>query len=219
MCKVRLGDDLIAHLGKQLLTVGEGNAAAELDVDDPSSAFEGLCYGITLTDAGAFAESLETLIRARGLHVSRKSEDYQGFEVHRISFFGTQFNYTVTDRVFVIGLGEPGAAELRAILDESSSRRAGTPPRPMPEAIEQRLDHALAAWDGIGVGDLAVLGDTLLSSMESALTADHGEIPPDFATARGIATAVMELLTRYELADLVTVTKTDGDEYRTQMIW
>src|SRR5262249_34928217 len=81
-CKVRLKEDLIDHLGKEVLTV-KGAADAEPGDAEPNGsemtammgAFRGMCIAVSLRSGAAFGESLEKLVRARGLHAARKTED------------------------------------------------------------------------------------------------------------------------------------------------
>jgi len=158
MLKVRLKADLIDHLGAQKMTLQEEipdpSELYDDDIDGLSDILGDTCIALSLRDGRAFGESLETALRSRGLHVARKSEEYQGERINRLNLLGlTEIEYVVTDDVLAlaIGGGEGGKRGLRGLLDERAARRSGEPAGELPKAIRERLSRMPADWNGLTV--------------------------------------------------------------------
>lgn len=167
--KVRLREDLLAHLGDEMLSVVDAGAMAAgrreaedagRGGEDPFAELSGVALALELRDAKAFGASFERLIRSRGLHTARKREEYQGQTVFAQRILGSAgFEYAITDRVFVIGIGNAGARGLRAILDEEAARKAGQPPAEMHPDIHARLALCPKGYEGITCYDLRAYAD------------------------------------------------------------
>lgn len=175
-CKVRLKEDLLDHLGSEILVLqdlGEAldaqlAAGKEGDEDKAiAAAFAAYCIGLSLQDGKAFAESLEKLIRARGMHAGRKTEDYAGAKVHRLKLFGlVDLEYCVVDDLLLLALGQGEAARhnLRAVLDERQSRAAGNKPPELPATVRERMTLLPEGCTGFGATAIS----SLLSGVSSA---------------------------------------------------
>lgn len=190
--KVRLKEDLIDHLGGEVLVLTD---AGELgDVDEPASplaAIEGQCMAFSLRDGAAFGKSVETMLRARGLHAARKTEEYQGAKVHRMTLAGLlEMEYAVTDDMLLVALGrsETARASLRGVLDAKATGAATE----LPAAVKAHLDAAPAGWCGVGVSRPA---EAMLSAAKafSALTEGLEEEDPD-AMQLGMVSSVLSAL-------------------------
>lgn len=212
MFRVRLKEDLIDHLGDELLLV-QGDEPADFD---EMGAGQAQCYGISLRDAKSFDASFETLLRSRGMHAARKTEDYRGFTVRKLTVLGMlELHYTVTDRLFLVGITRAGAAELRAVLDEEKGRNEGSARAGYPDEIAQRLEHTGDDWQSLAVQSLSSTIEMVMAMMEQA-----GELPPSAAAqVQSASSMIMGLLNRYRLDTLVSVAKANGGSVKTRTIW
>ncbi len=164
--KVRLKEDLIDHLGSEMMTaqenLGAGDASDDEDDADGMGSgmsaamkpLSGTCFCVGLRDGKAFAASLETLLRGRGLHAARKTEDYQGEKVYDLRIGGVvEVEYVVADDLLLvtIGGGDKGKRALRAVLDERAARRSGKQAGELPKAVQERLAAVPAGWNNISI--------------------------------------------------------------------
>lgn len=174
---VRLREDLIDHIGKEVLYLSDYSAAEDVDPDDISAMFAGSCYGLALTDGKAFGESLEKALRSRGMHAARKSEEYQGVKVYRLRLGGViEVEYAVTDDLLLLTLGsdDSSRAQLRSVLDARANPRAG-----LPASLARHVDDVPAGWNGIGITPMA----TVMTQVgEMMAEAPPGELPPQMET-------------------------------------
>lgn len=148
--KVRLKEDLLDHLGGEVLLLNDADPEAELDDDSPLAAVGDMCMVFSLRDGAAFGKSVETMLRARGLHAARKTEEYQGAKIHRMTLLATiPLEYAVTDDLLLlaIGDGERSRASLRGVLDAKAS---GTPTE-LPAEAKAHMEAAPAGWCGVGM--------------------------------------------------------------------
>lgn len=211
--RVRLKEDLIDHLGGELLSTGSNSPPA--DEAGEGAAFDGLCYGIALKNSKRFDASLETLLRSRGLHAARKTEDYRGYEIRKMTVMGMlPLRYVVSERILLVGLGERGGAEMRAVLDEEKARSEGKPRAPMPAEIGRRLDQAVPGWQSISVLTASSLVEPILAALRQ-----DGVLPDDASEIESGISMAMGLLDRYRLQTMVTVTKARDGALQIQFIW
>lgn len=152
--KVRLKEDLLDHLGGELMALSDASEIADEDEAgnpaNPLAAINGQCMVLSLRDGAAFGKSVETMLRARGLHAARKTEEYQGAKVHRMTLAGVlELEYAITDDMLLLALGrsESARASLRGVLDAKASGTATE----LPAAVKAHLDAAPAGWCGVGV--------------------------------------------------------------------
>jgi hypothetical protein len=228
--RVRLAEDLIAHLGGELLNVSDGTPIDFGDLENEGELEGGACWGVTLDDPQAFGASLEKMIRSRGLHVSRKSEDYRGFAVQRLAFGRLQVYYTVSERALLVGLGEAGAQQVRAVLDEERDRAEGKPRAALPAEIQRRLEHAVSGWNGLGAGSMVRALEAYrairraLPDQPTAYGGRSGARPAVSMREIGerfdeVLEIALQLVTRYELETMVVASKTGRRGFAAQMIW
>jgi len=209
--KLRLEEDLLAHLGGEVLIVwGPAGGKRGPGKDSAGQAAGAVCYGFELRDPAAFAKSFDRLLKNSAMQASRKTESYGPFEVSRFLPLGASPVYcSLTDELFLIAVGEDGGRELRAVLDEVRDRRAGKPRGSMPRIVSERLCYAPETWHGIGVVNLP----TSLEAAASAISRQGRE--PLGKTLDAIAT----LLGAHDLDDMVVITKTTGGRILTRVIW
>jgi len=166
--KVRLKEDLLDHMGTEMLNVvdaaGIGESLAAMEDEDGEANMLGMlngsCMAISLRNGAAFAESLEKVIRARGMHASRKSEEYQGTKIYKVLLAGmVETEYAVVDDALLLAIGKSDSARnnLRGMLDQ---RASGNASGSLPTKLQKRLQALPEGWSGISV-----------SSMPSTLTA------------------------------------------------
>lgn len=168
--KVRLNEDLLDHMGGEVLAITTAAQADEPGAEDPMAAVGDVALGFELRDPAAFGKSWDKLLRSRGLHTARKSEEYQGFKVFTQKVLGTMnFDYAVTERVFLVAFGEKGRQYLRAVIDEEAARKAGKAPDPLPAHVQARLTHAPQGWNGIAVSSLSIGLETAAGVIENSL--------------------------------------------------
>lgn len=213
---VRPREDLLEHLGDELLQVTELGDFGETELGRTLPASPGLCFAIELTDRDAFAESLETIIRSRGLHAARKTTDYRGFELHRMRLAGIAFiDYAITDSVFAFSINAPDATALRAVLDEAAARRAGEPTPGFPPAIASRLEECEGGWSGISATDLTMLFDFLRAHVDST-AADESATSRRFIDVAGrLEVALREA----RLLRPVATTRAEPGRIRYRVVW
>lgn len=218
--KVRLKEDLLDHLGTELLTIGDvaaqmaaaGNVAED---QDPAAMMSGYLFGLSLRSGKAFGESLEKALRSRGLHAGRKTEEYQGTKVHRLKVAGLlELEYAVTDDLLLLALGSHESAhrDLRAVLDLRAS--GATEPG---EAMQKRLEGLPAGWNGLAVTPVAsILGGVrqLFTAMAAAT-----ELPPEVAQFMTMLDGVAGELQRLGLHEMVQTTHTTGRTWTSRLRW
>jgi hypothetical protein len=170
--KVRLKEDLIDHLGNELLTIA--NPPTEgFDADEAGNPFAaisqataGSCICLGLKDSKAFGESLEKVVRASGMHAARKSEEYQGATIHRLAVGGVlEVEYAITDGMLLLGIGDHDNTKqsLRSVLDV---HKAGG--NELPAAIKAQIDSLPAGWCSVGVSPIASTLGAAADMAESA---------------------------------------------------
>ena len=188
--KVRLKEDLLDHLGGELLALDDaGNLGDDDEEGDPMAALNGQCFVLSLRDGAAFGKSVETMLRARGLHAARKTEEYQGAKVHRMTVAGfVEIEYAVPDDMLLLAIGrnESGRAALRGVLDAKASGAATE----LPAAIKAHLDAAPAGWCGVGVTRPAETMLGFATTLES-LAAMGGEDDAE-ASQMGMVSGVLK---------------------------
>lgn len=168
--KVRLEQDLFAHIGTELMMIDDIDAETDATISDEEagSMIAGTCIGIALRDGKTFAQNFETMLRSRGLHAARKSEDYGETKIHRLRVGGiVEIEYAITDDLLLLVIGERESARrnLRAVLD---SKQAGGAAPDFPPAIEKLLAALPAGWTGVSV---APIGRSLQGLAETFRTA------------------------------------------------
>ncbi|MEO6595897.1 MAG: hypothetical protein ABIP94_14185, partial [Planctomycetota bacterium] len=220
--KVRLKEDLFDHLGTEILLMQDADAAAagalEADPDDPTAAISGMCFGISLRDGKAFSEALETALRSRGLHASRKSEDYADTKVYSMKIAAMlDIEYAVTDDLLLlaIGKGEASRRHLRGVLD---ARAAKSETDSLPTAAQAHMEHLPAGWNGISVVNMAA---TLRSYRKviDMMKSMEAEIPPEVSMVLDVLTSVGSDLQRLGMQSMVSGSYTSARKLAARLRW
>ncbi len=170
--KVRLDEDLIAHVGTEVLMVEDVDpeADAEMSEEDGPFAIAGTCIAVSLKNGKAFGESLETLLRSRGLHAARKTEEYAGTKIHQLKPAGlVELEYAVAGDLLllVVGKREGARRNLRAVLDAQANTTAAAE---LPASVQKHVQALPAGWSGISVtpvGQLLAGFSTMLDTLSS----------------------------------------------------
>lgn len=172
MLKVRLDEDLLALLGDEYLSILDLGLVVDPDAEEQDAVTEKVdekfgdtCYVIALRDGQRFQKSLETALRARGLHAGRKSEEYAGTKLHRLKVLGAfPIEYAVTDTFLVIGVGagEGTARNVRGVLDAAAAVGNGASGTPLP-------DDVAAMMTGLPEGHCGVDATSLLEAIDGML--------------------------------------------------
>lgn len=217
--KVRLKQDLLDHIGTELMTIGDLQAqlaaAANSEDADPADAMSGNLFGIALRNGKAFGESLEKALRARGLHASRKTEEYQGTKLHRLRLAGlVDLEYAVTDDVLLIALGshESSHRDLRAVLDQRAT--GATEPA---ENVKKSLQGLADGWNGVTVTPIA----SLLNSIRQAFTMveQAAELPEEIGMVVQMLEGVAGDLQRLGLAEMISTSHATGTTWSSRLRW
>jgi len=196
--KVRLREDLLDHVGREVLVLGGlhqlfADVATTLEdgeQPDPREVLGGTCLAIALRDGRAFGTSLEAVVRANGLHAGRRTEEYLGVPIHQVVLGGlVSLEYAVTDEALWLVVGKGlGREHLRAALDARAESRS-----------EGEVAAAFAAlpegWNGVRrvpIADwLRLLADITVATQ--GRRANTGEVKMALDVLRGLAKEMTNL--------------------------
>ena len=215
--KVRLKEDLIDHLGNELLMIQDAeslqNFAAD-DGDNPFAAMMSDCvYGVALKNGAAFGESLEKALRARGMHAGRKTEDYGTAKINQLRLGGlVQLEYVVTDDLLLLGIGKGEGTQraLRSVLDAKKSGDGG-----VPAAFAAQVAELPGGWNGASMTPVAAV----LHAMAAAFEAGAEEVGPDAHMVAEVARSMARDLKRLGLATMVSTTYVDDSGLVSRFRW
>ncbi len=220
---VRLAEDLIAHVGTEMLSITDveaavaaGAALAEEDEENPMAAFEGQMFGMSLRDGKKFEESLEKALRSRGLHAGRKTEEYVGTKLHRMTIAGIiELEYCVTDDLLLLALGKSESAHksLRAVLDQRASDTASS----LTESVKARLENLPKGWSGLNVTPVASMVAGFQSALEQA--GNVAPMPEEMDMVLEVMQGIGKDLRRLGLQNMVATTHTSDRKFVTRMRW
>lgn len=223
--KVRLKEDLLDHMGTEMLNVvdsaaiGENLANQDEDMDEENmlGMLSGSCMAISLRNGAAFAESLEKVIRARGMHASRKSEDYQGTKIYKVLLAGLlETEYAVVDDALLVAIGKSDSARnnLRAMLDQ---RASGNASGSLPTKLQQRLQALPEGWSGIGVTSMPAM----LTGIKEALdnVAAMAELPMEMEGFGEMLGGLAGELKRLGLESMLSTTHTSKKSMVMRLRW
>ncbi len=224
MMKVRLKEDLLDHVGGGLMSLQDMGSATDFDAmqeaaeENPFGAMFNACYVLGLRDGKAFAASLETLLRARGLHAARKSEDYQGTKIHLLRLAGLiEVEYAVTDDLLLIAAGsdETPRQHLRGVLD---ARREGGSAE-LPAKVAPYVAALPKGWHGLSVSPIAKGLAGAAQALE--MLQQTGEFPE--GEVAGQVLEVMRTiggeLERADLGTMVGATYIDARRIAVRVLW
>lgn len=171
--KVRLKEDLLDHIGKEMLVVQSLAALKDMDLteDDPTAFLGGSVYGLALSDGKAFAASLEKVIRSRGMHVGRKTEDYANVKVNRMKLAGlVDLEYVISDDLLLLAFGDNEGTHrvLRDVIDTRSSGDSK-----LPNIVVKHGNSLPAGWSSIAFTPIGAILEGAISGMQA--TGQFGE--------------------------------------------
>lgn len=221
--KVRLKEDLVDHLGKELLLLGDVRGQLDAIVDaqkdgeepNPMAMLSGYCLGFSLADGKAFGESLEKALRSRGLHAARKTEEYQGFKVHRLKVAAVlEVEYAVTDDLLLValGAGEGSHAQLRSVLDAKKAGAAAP-----AEAVQKRLRGLPEGYSGVGTSSIAGTLQALAGFARKV--AEKTRMPEETLQGFELLGTLAEDLKQFGLGDLISASYTTKSGFRSVLRW
>ncbi|MCU0862560.1 MAG: hypothetical protein MUC36_02100 [Planctomycetes bacterium] len=152
--KLRLHEDLLALLGDEWLRIDDLRAAMDIDAPEVDERLEKVderlgnsVFAIGLRDGATLAKNVEKMLRARGLHAARKSEEYGDTKVYRLTLLGSfPLEYAFAGDLLVIGLGhgEGTRTNLRRVLDAQARQAKEPRPAELPAAFAARME----GWPG-----------------------------------------------------------------------
>jgi hypothetical protein len=219
--KVRLREDLIDHIGNDLLIVSDVGAQveaiAEDDEENPFAALGGMCFAVSLKDGKKFGEALETALRARGLHAARKSEEYQGTKVHALRLAGAvELEYAVTDDLLLLvpGAGEASRQYLRGVLD---ARAAGG--HELSEDLQKRLEGVREGWNGITVTPVDAMLEMIADTFGALRDLDPSGAPFDVDMVIDVCNGAVKDLRQLGLHTMIGVNYLNGPVWQGRMRW
>jgi hypothetical protein len=176
--KLRLEEDVMALLGGEQLRIDDLAAivTSEDEVDEGLEEFDekwgNACYVLQLRDGKTLAANCEKAVRARGLHVGRKTEAYGDVKIHRLNLLGSmplEYAFAGDLLVYGIGGGEGTVRNLRKVLDMVAARAKGEAPAEFAVAIQQRLQGLPADWATIETASLVDVIDGMIGSWDTAM--------------------------------------------------
>ncbi|MBL8754075.1 MAG: hypothetical protein JNK15_12315 [Planctomycetes bacterium] len=189
LTKVRLVEDLLAHVGGEYLVVQDLAAVADLETEMPEQ-LEKLderagdsVFVLQLRDGAKLALNVEKALRARGMHAGRKSEEYAGTKVYRLLLLGSMpIEYAFSGDVFVLGVGDGEATKqnLRGVLDAVALRAKGQAKVDLRPEVLAKMKGWADGWASIDVGSLEEILDGVVGNFElAATTLAEAEIDDD----------------------------------------
>ncbi len=230
---VRLGSDVLAHLGDEYVWLGAATHDADLEASVTSmmvGAIDGLCLGLAVKDGAALARSLETILDRTGVLRMRKSEKYRDGDIHRLTIpvVSQKLYWTITDRVLVLAVGEQGLTNLQSLLDGAAMVARGDTPAQFPKELTERVAVTAPKYCSLSFQNMVGSLDTLRRLIELAdgIEGDSDSrtrnAPPGAMTlliALDLIDGFKKLLRTHRLEHVVTVTYHESDRVRQRMIW
>jgi hypothetical protein len=217
--KVRLKEDVIDHLGAQVLMLNptsKDGAEDEAEGNPIQMALQTMpVMAIELKNGKAFAESLETMLRSAGLHAARKTEEYQGQKIYKLSVGGmAQVEYTVTDDMLMLSVrnDEVGARALRSALDARKSAEGE-----MPARIKSMVTGMPEGWTGLAVMSMSDTFKDFTKAMQMQAQMGAEEMPPQAEMVFGMLQSLGEEMKRLGINRLVSTTHTSKNSLRLRM--
>jgi hypothetical protein len=192
----RLREDLLDHLDGTVLVVDESGS------EDAESVAMVIALGVE--DTAALERTLEAVLRKRGLHAGRKTNEYRGQRVHDLNLGLFEASWAFIDGAVLLGVGADGGRSLRKLIDAGEDRKGGVEAGPWSKQVEARLAHAGEDWQWFSIsdasGDTEDLGDAIRAELES-------RIPGAPEAVIELTVGLVELMARFELLTSVTTTR------------
>ena len=236
MLRIDIVDDLLAQIGDSYLVVQDLTDFGAVPDEDVPVEVEQLqdqvgntCFVMPVRDGARLRKTLDTAIRARGLHVGRKRQQYAGQTIYRLNVLGMlPLEYAVTDTVLVLGIGGSEATErnVRGVLDlAAEAREQGRSEIRLPPAVRERLRTMPDGWSGIEVTSLLDLAEGMaagLTSIEELLAdPDFDQDADDLPWLRlmGAVPRVAAVLRRHDVGTTVAVDYFKNDRLEQRSRW
>ena len=212
--KVRLKEDLLDHIGKEVIVVQSTDALKEIDLLDesPAAFLNGSVYGFALSDGKAFAEALEKVIRSRGMHVRRKKEDYANVKINRMKIAGLiDLEYVVDDGLLLLGIGDDEGTH-RALRNVVDTRAAGE--SSMPSIVQKHGNEFPPGWNGIALTPLGTMLEGIISGLQAT-----GEFGDSMDMAAQVIKGVVNDMDRLGIASILQASYCDDTGIKQQFRW
>lgn len=183
LTKLRLHEDLLALIGEEMLSIEDLAVIADTDEEEDEDQAAGIqklmerygdtSYVLRLRDGKTFAANLEKMVRARGLHAGRKSEEYGGVRVYGLKLLGAvPIEYACAGDVMVLAVGGEGSQKnLRSVLDAVAAEARGEAPAGLPAALQARLAALPPDYTHLSGGALGEAIGYMLLALEGMTTA------------------------------------------------
>ena len=214
--KVRLKEDLIDQLGNEIMTVQDVEALtsdAAIDIEeDPTAMLSGSVYGISLRDGDAFGTALDKAMRARGLHVGRKTEDYANVQVNRMKLAGmVEIEYVVTKDLLLLGIGGQEGTKriLRDILDTRASGESK-----VPAIIAKRGAEFAPGWNSIGLTPIGAMLEGAITGLQAS-----GQFGEEMDTISQVVRGVVADMKRIGVSSMLQSSYCDDNGLTTSFRW
>ncbi|MCR9244259.1 MAG: hypothetical protein NXI31_04450 [bacterium] len=219
--KLRLVEDVLALIGDEYILLQDPTMPVgilEDDSDEPLTRvqleYSNNCLAVAVRNGETMAKNLDTVIRARGLHVGRKSQDYAGTKIYRLALLGVfPLEYAIKGDLLVIGLGDGEGVRhnVRAVLDRVGTADAEDEFEFRPE-VEERLARMPSRWHGIEVASMTEIISNITKSVEQVVGPDYlqqtasGEVEDDpWSAMIGLFATLAPELARQDAATVVSV--------------
>lgn len=242
---VRLGPDVLAHLGDEYVWLTAPPSDDATEGDEFSAIFDavnGVCFGLGLKDGIAFARAIETILDRTGALRMRKSEKYRDGEIHRLTLpiVAQKLYWSITDKMLAIGIGEQGLAHVQSLLDGAAMVARGEAPAAFQKELSERVAVVAPKYCSISfqtmVGTLDLFKSGLMMGEDeeeepledigseddpepAAPTRRVGAGQSELQVALDVIDGVKKLLKAHRLEHAVSVTYHERDRVRQRMIW
>jgi len=214
MTKVRMKEDLIDHLGTEMLSVQSPTSFTDpAGYEDTAEAmFTGTTYGLALRDGEAFAASIEKMIRSRGMHVGRKKEKYGDVTINRMKLAGLiELEYVIDNDLFLISFGgdEGSLQNLRGILDARASDE-----QELPNVVQKYGDAFPPGWSGIGAMPIGAILTGRIAGLQAT-----GEFGSELDMFAGVINMMVQDMDRLNLSSILRTSYCDDESMRFMIRW
>ncbi len=226
MFEARFGFDLV----KGFIDPLDGRLFRFEDLDSEGMADENAselesstqCLSMGLKAPAAFAKSVDTVIRKMGMHVSRKKEDYRGFNLFHFKVLGMlEIHYGITDEFFLLAFGAKPAEMIRKVVDREKAIADGAkgfvPDGDLQEQLALLSDNSSA----LSITDIVAMASTFSEGL-AQLMGDADEEGQDHDALKIMKVLVDELpglLRKHGLRNAVTSFAREGNTLRVMSIY
>src|SRR5687768_3780220 len=175
------------------------------------------CYVLSLRDGKAFAASVETMLRARGLHAARKSEEYGGTKVHLLRLAGiVELEYAIFEDLLLVAIGEDAPRQhLRGVID---ARRQGGSAE-LPKELAPYVAALPKGWAGIQMSPIAAMLGALgrMFTMMEERFGEHRHL--DLPQAAQVLATLGKEFERAGLGSMVGAMWVDPRRIKVRTLW